>query len=475
VTPERDAGVVLADHVLAFPTGRLPAGTTTRTTLLVLDTLGAAIAAVEADGVTQLRELVRRAGGTPEAGIIATGERTTAAQAALVNATMARALEIDDVHEPGLTHATATMVPVALALASRRPELSGLDLLTAVALGIDAGCRLSVAPITELGGREYVPRSMSRTYQTGVLAGSLLAARVAGACRDVMLDTLGNAYSLCFGNLQALAEGTLMVRVGQGVAAQLAIQSYDFAAAGITGGRQPLEGTYGWFQAFWGGRYDTRSLLSGLGERFEVDAVSIKPYACCKYAHTAIAAALEIHDHPAFELSDVERVRVHVYSADCWDLLCEPLALKADPAALAGSNGWALAQFSFPFTVACALARGGLTTSDLSDEARADPGVVELLGKIDMVMVDTTRGLAELPEPGHVEVELAGGEVLDATVRRAVGHPERPMSVDDQVEKFRWCAGALGARRVEAIAEAALCLPELARASELAALLDPAA
>jgi 2-methylcitrate dehydratase PrpD len=92
-----------------------------------------------------------------------------------------------------------------------------------------------------------------------------------------------------------------------------------------------------------------------------------------------------------------------------------------------------------------------------------------------MVMVDTTRGLTELPEPGHVEVELAGGEMLEATVRRAVGHPERPMSVEDQIEKFRWCATALGARRIDAIAEAVLCLPELARASELAALLDPAA
>jgi 2-methylcitrate dehydratase PrpD len=475
VSDRRDAGVVLADHVRCFPTGGLPAATATRATLLVLDTLGAAIAAVDADGVVQLREVVRRAGGTPEAGVIGTGERTTAAQAALVNATMARALELDDVHETGLTHATATMVPVALAVAACRPEVTGSELLTAIALGVDAGCRLSMAPITELGGSGYAPRSMSRTYQTGVLAGSLVAARVAGAGRDVMLDALGHAYSQCFGNLQGLAEGALTVRVGQGVAAQLAIQALDFAAAGIGGGREPLEGRYGWFQAFWGGRYDTEPLFAGLGERFEVDAVSIKPYACCKYAHTAIAAALEIRERPRFQFTEVARVRVHVYSADCWDLLCEPLTLKADPLALADANGWTLAQFSFPFTIACALARGGLTTADLTQEARADPRVAELLGKIEMVMVDTTRGLAELPEPGHVEVELADRHVLEATVRRARGHPDRPMTVDEQIDKFRWCAVALGTRRVDAIAEAVLSLPDLAHASELAALLDPSA
>jgi 2-methylcitrate dehydratase PrpD len=386
---------------------------------------------------------------------------------------MVRALEIDDVHELGLTHATATMVPVAFAVAARRPEITGLQLLTALALGIDAGSRLSMVPITALGGDRYAPRSMSRTYQTGVLAGSLVAARVAGADRDVTLDAFGNGYSQCFGNLQGLAEGTLMVRVGQGVAAQLAIQAFDFAAAGIGGGREPLEGTYGWFQAFWGGRCSTDPLFDGLGERFEVDAVSIKPYACCKYAHTGIAAALEVRERPEFSLDAVRRVSVDVYSQDCWDLLCEPVEHKSDPAALVGANGWTLAQFSFPFTIACALARGGLTTGDLTPEARADPRVVDLLDKIDMVMVDTTRGLAELPEPGHVAVELHDGTVLESTVRRAVGHPDRPMSVDDQVAKFRWCAAALGDARVEAITEAVLHLPELARASELALLLDP--
>jgi 2-methylcitrate dehydratase PrpD len=468
-----DAGMVLTDHVMSFPAGRLPESTAARTALVTLDTIGAALAAVDADGVRELRKVVSRWGGTPEAGIFGTGERAPAGHAALVNATMARALEIDDVHEIGLTHATATMVPVALALAARRPEVTGAEVLTSIALGIDAGCRLSMAPVTDLGGASYAPRSMSRTYQTGVLAGSLVAARVAGVDIETARDVFGNAYSQCFGNLQGLAEGTLTVRVAQGVAAQMAVQALDFGAAGIGGGRHPLEGRYGWFQAFWGGRYDTKPLLDGLGERFEVESVSIKPYACCKYAHTAIAAAVDIRSQAGFDPRAVERIRVHVYSADCWDLLCEPLALKADPAALGGAGGWSLAQFSFPYTVACALARGGLTTGDLTLEARTDPLVVELLGKVEMVLFDTTRGLAELPEPGHVEVELAGGRHLEATVRRTIGHPDRPMSRDEQVEKFRWCAAAFGSRRVDAIAEAVLGLGQLASAAELAALLDP--
>lgn len=466
---------VLVDHVMSFPVGGVPAATAARTRLLVLDTVGAALAAVDADGVTQLRSVVNDWGGVPEAGIIGTGERTSAPHAAMVNATMARALELDDVHEVGLTHATATIVPVALAVAARRPSLTGSDLLTAIALGIDAGCRLSMAPLTDLGGESYIPRSMSRTYQTGVLAGSLVAARLAGLDREAARDAFGLAYSQCFGNLQGLAEGVLSVRVAQGVAAQLAVQAMDLGAAGVSGGREPLEGKYGWFQAFWGGRYDSAAITDGLGDRFEVDAVSIKPYACCKYAHTAIAAALELRNRDDFDLARVDRIRVRVFSHDCWDLLCEPLSHKADPVALAGPDGWALAQFSFPYTVACALARGGVTTADLTDAARTDERVLDLLGKVEMVMVDATRDLTELPEPGHVEVIMADGTSLEAVVRRAVGHPDRPMTVDDQVDKFRWCAEAFGPSRVDAMCEAILALDGLASAAELSALLDPAA
>ncbi len=472
---ERDVGEVLTDHVLGFPLGGLPVATASRTKLVILDTLGAALAAVEADGVRQLRGLVRRWGGAEEAGLIGAAGRVPAPNAALVNATMARALELDDVHEVGLTHATATMVPVALAVADSRPETTGQELLTAVALGIDAGCRLSMTPITDLGGASYVPRSMSRTYQTGVLGGSLVAARLAGLTGDVAHDVFGNAYSQCFGNLQGMAEGVLSVRVGQGVSAQLAVQAMELAAAGISGGRQSLEGRYGWFQAFWGGRYDTKPLLDELGERFEVDNVSIKPYACCKYGHTAIAAAVAIRGEEGFDLDAIERVRVHVFSADCWDMLCEPLSLKTSPEALASPNGWSLAQFSFPYMVACALVRGGLTITDLADEVRTDQRVLDLLSKVEMVMEDTTRGLAELPEPGHVEVDVAGGRHIEATVRRAIGHPERPMTVDDQIEKFQWCAAALGADRVAAIIDATLQLDSLPRVSELTELLYGAA
>ena len=64
-------------------------------------------------------------GGSPDATVIGTGARVPAHNAALVNSALARAMELDDVHEQALVHATATMVPVALAVAEQAGGVSG--------------------------------------------------------------------------------------------------------------------------------------------------------------------------------------------------------------------------------------------------------------------------------------------------------------------------------------------------------------
>jgi 2-methylcitrate dehydratase PrpD len=261
-----------------------------------------------------------------------------------------------------------------------------------------------------------------------------------------------------------------MVRVQQGLAASSAVLAMELARGGVGGIRHPLQGIYGWFQAFYRGCYDPSVLLDGLGERFEVDQLSIKPYACCKYGHNAIAAAVEITEDPAFALDQIESVSVTVGSRDCWDLICAPLEVKADPERLAGADGWALAQFSLPFMVACALSRGGLTVSDLEPAARADARLAGVLRVLKVEVEDHLLTKVELPEPGHVEVRLRDGTTLQRTVTRALGHPDRPMTAAQQLDKFRWCTGRLDPRQADRLAEAILHVEELSDVSELVAL-----
>lgn len=473
--PEGDAATALVGFAVGCRYEDLPPDTVAATKRLVLDTIGAALAGTDAAGVAELRRLVAGRGGRPEARLWGTGESVPAPSAALVNATAARALELDDVHEVALVHATATMLPVALAAADRRGGVSGREVLTAVAAGIEVCVRLALATQMSLGGEQHVRRVMSLTTQTATLAGSLVAARLADLTAEQARDAFGVAYSSMPGNLQMLLEGARVVRVMQGVSAQLAVQSAELAAIGVDGPRQVLEGPAGFYRAFHRGDYSRERLLGGLGDTFHVPEVSIKPYACCKAGHTAISAAVQAASAvpDGLAASDVDRIVVRVAGRDTWDILVDPPSRKADPAQLAAADAVALAQFSLPFMVACGVLRRGLTVADLTAEARGDRELHELIRRTEIVVTDTVRGVAQLPEPGHVEIHLRDGRVSVGRCDRVLGHPAMPMTDDQVAGKFRGNAHRLGADRAEAVAAAVLALDEVDDVRTLTALTVP--
>ena len=467
-----DAAAVLAAHVAAART--LPEASRRAAARLALDTIGAAIAAHDAAGLPGIRRVIEGWGGRPDATVIGTGARVPAHNAALVNSALARAMELDDVHEQALVHATATTVPVALAVAEQAGGVSGRRFTDAVALGNDIACRLALAVDMRLGGADRRPRVMSLTYQTGVLAGSLVAGRVAGLGSGQLLDCLGVGYSQVAGNLQGLFEGTLTVRLQQGIAAQSAVMALEFARAGITGAHDALEGRAGWYPAFFGGRYGyvRDRLTGGLGETFRGDEISIKPYACCKYGHNAITAAIALHDDPVISPGSIAEVVVRV-GQDTWDIICDPVSVKASPEQLAGPDGLALAQFSLPFMVATALLRGGLSAAELDAGWRADPALASLLPAVTIVVDDADLTPDMIPEPGRVEVVLADGRRRTAEAARTPGHPEHPLDDAALHAKFRSCVRRLGSRGTEALLEALTHLDEVEDMRQVARLTVP--
>jgi 2-methylcitrate dehydratase PrpD len=162
-----------------------------------------------------------------------------------------------------------------------------------------------------------------------------------------------------------------------------------------------------------------------------------------------------------FAPDDVERIVVHVAGRDTWDILVDPPSRKADPDQLAAEDAVPLAQFSLPFMVACGVLRRGLTVADLSPQARADPLLHELIRRTEVVVTDSVRGVAQLPEPGYVELHPKDGRSSVARSDRVLGHPAMPMSDDQVAEKFRANAHVLPVPRAERIATMVLDLEDL--------------
>jgi len=109
-----DAIVPLAKHLIERNFADIPLEVIQATKKSILDTLAGILAGSSALGCP---EIVRQAihwGGREESTIINYRQKVPVFLAALANGTMARAVDFDDVFEPGTLHASTSIVPLSL-------------------------------------------------------------------------------------------------------------------------------------------------------------------------------------------------------------------------------------------------------------------------------------------------------------------------------------------------------------------------
>jgi 2-methylcitrate dehydratase PrpD len=469
----RDAIVDVVEWARALRYEDIPPPVADTVKQRVLDLVAAALAGTRADGVPELVGLVRRWGGRPECGVFGSPMRTSLPLAVLVNATVARSLELDDVHERALLHPTVATAPLGLAVAEQSPEVDGRQLVVALTAAQEMMCRLGLAPEYHVSGPRHRPRGWSYTYQCGILGGALVAALLRAYDQDRTLDALGNAYTALAGNQQAIKEATLAIRVQQGVAAQTAAQSADLAGAGITGPHEVLEGRYGWLTYWQGGAFDRAEVVDGLGERWTIADTSVKPYPVCRITHNAVDATLAVMREAGIGPDEVDRLVVHVNSEESWEEVVDPLERRRRPTSPMD------AQFSLPYICATAAARGPITLAHLSEEAIADPGVLAVAERVHPVLDPGFEAVGGrvIPMPVAVDLYTRGGAVFTHTSDVPTGHPRKALGWSGIEAKVRDCARWAGSGDDGAVEEAITLVRDLENVADpgrLVALLSRA-
>src|SRR5581483_8921122 len=111
--------------------------------LLALDTLGDALAAVPEDFGRAALHAAERLGGPPESTLIGRPGRVAAANAALANGTLAHGLDFDDTREDAIVHTGSVAVTAALA-AAEAAGASGAGMLEALIAGVEVMCRIGL-------------------------------------------------------------------------------------------------------------------------------------------------------------------------------------------------------------------------------------------------------------------------------------------------------------------------------------------
>jgi 2-methylcitrate dehydratase PrpD len=422
----------LADFVVGFDYEDMPGQVARQAKLVLLDTLGAMLAASSPDysAVRAITEFVEASGGTPESTVVGMGCKTSCVNAALANGTLAYYADIEPTHIGSIVHAAAVVVPSSLAVAERE-GLTGKHFLTALVLGVDVACRVSYA---------LDPRALYRRgFHPSAVAGCFGATAAASSLLGLNAAQLKNAFGLTSTQASGLLTWTDDLTENSrpfntGIAARNGVTSALLARAGFGGPPDAFEAKYDLFTAFSGTSHPDE-LTAKLGQRFMIKEMIFKLYACCGLLHPALDGLLRIASVHLLDIADVEAITLRM--AESAAPIIDGNRLKSH-----------CAQYILPL----ALLQRRVAIADVLLERQLHPRVDTLSRRVSVVGDPELEKTFPKRRRSIVEVVTKGGRNHIEQVEFPKGYPENPLTEGELQDKFfDLTVPAVGRRRAAKI------------------------
>jgi 2-methylcitrate dehydratase PrpD len=422
---------------------RVPSRVRERARHLILDSVGTGIAAI---GAPWAEATFAAAGdlGSGTSPVLGYGRTLAMRDAALMNGLVTHGLDYDDTHSRGVIHATVSAFPTAL-VAADQAGATGADLLLAYIAAMEVSTRIAAVGAGGFHGFGFHPTGLIGAFGSTLAAGKLL-----GLNARQMAMAQGIVLSMAGGSLEFLADGAWTKRMHPGWAASSALTAVTLAKRGFVGPPAAYEGRFGLYALYL--RDAAPTLLAeathGLGETWEIEAVSVKPLPACHMTHAAIDAAIALRAEHGLAAEDIAHVTVLVPEGVI-PIVCEPVAPKRTP-----QTGYD-AQFSIPYTVATALLTGKFTLDALDAAALNDPAVLDLATRVDYAIDPDS----DYPKhfTGEVIVETRDGRTLRHREGINRGASDRPLSnADIDAKYFENAARTVDAARAAEVRAAVL-------------------
>lgn len=405
----------LAEFVAGVSLQDIPAPVIERVKIHLLDALATGYVGTHLSWSRMVAELVAQEGGAPQSSVFGAARQVNAPQAALLNGVLIGGYEAN--HSGHLTHSAATVTPAALAIAER-DHAPGRELLLALAIGTEVGCRIGYAQTRVVEDE--------RGFHNLAVNGPFAAAAATGKLLGLNAECQGWAFGIAGSQSGGLAEyawdGAMTKRLHPGLASRGGLESAVLASRGFTGPQTVIEGPFGLFNAFSPAPRPER-VLADIGHTWHLTRTMIKRYPCHGTGQPVVAALEELKAAHAIDPAQVSRV--HIKTNDGHHTLA-PRFLDPDP-----TNHMA-AQCSIPFTTAVAVVRDLSDPLQYDESALVDEQVRRVARLVTWEAIDDGGG-----KPLHLEIELvAGGETFSATGGPYRGSVDNLASFDDIEDKF---------------------------------------
>jgi 2-methylcitrate dehydratase PrpD len=426
----------------------LPASVTAQARRCLLDLVGVAAAGSRTPAARLARAHAASQMRSSEGGarLLFDGRRASRAGAAFAGATAIDSFDAHDGHALIKGHVGVMILPTLLAYADDGVPLDGRTFLTALALGYELGTRCGIA-------QHGTAPDYHASGSWGALAVATIAARLRGLDAGTLREAVGVAeYWGPRSQMMRYVTNPTMVKDASGWGAFVGVSALELAADGFTGAPAVVIESPA-----------TAFAWDDLGRRWRILEQYFKPYPVCRWTQPAVEAALALRR--AHDLAPEAVARIEVASfREAVSLACRRPA-DTDRA-----------QYSTPWAVAAAVARGRLTADEVMGDALADPEIRRLSDGAQLTISEEFAARFPAERWAEVRLTLVDGRVLVSEPATARGNPDAPLPDHELREKFRALTepmlGRARAREIETLVDG---LPESTSVMPLLdALLSPA-
>lgn len=377
----------------------------------ILDFLAVVIGAAHLPATEVILGYIRDAGGTPQATVPVSGERTNPVNVALALGVMGHVLDFDDTHLPTILHGTTPVMSSVLPLTEWLGR-SGEELLSAYATGFEVAARVALA---------MHPAHYDAGWHVTATAGTLGAAAASAQLLKLGPDQTASALGLAA--TQAAGErehfGTMAKAFGVAKAAANGTLAGQLAQRGFDAAPDSLQGRRGLF-AVMAAHVQPDRLSAGLGQSWELEHSGLKPYPCGIVTHASVDAALRIRNQADLRPADIAGIHMRVHP------LVLELTNKQSPRTGLES------KFSVAFLVALAICRGRVDPFSIVDSSTGDSDIRQVA---EVVQLEADQSLSE--GEAYAAVHLTDGRTLREHIPIATGMPGNPMTDEQRLAKAR--------------------------------------
>ena len=406
---------ILARHVVDTDYEDLPQHVLAAAKTFILDSIGVGVAGSDGVWVEDLIRTVKRWGAGDQARVLVHGSHLPPTSAAIVNAYQIHCLEYDCVNEGAVLHPMATIMGAVLAEIDSGGVVSGRDLITAVATGVDSSCVLGLSSKS--------PMRFFRPSTAGAFGATAAVAKLRNFDTATLVNAYGATYGQISGTLQPHYEGSPVLGMQIGFCARGALSACDLAQAGLDGPKDIISGMYGYL-VLYEGEFDHEGPFSRLGEDWQLSRVSHKPFPSGRLTHGMIDGVQRLQKKYGLKAADVLNVRCIV----------PPLAHRLTGRPDIDSPEPNYAKLCIPFVTATALIEGTVEVKHFRSAWLNKRSVHDLAARIKSI--ESNERDQNVMVPQRLEIDLRDGQRLAVDIPAILGHPDNPLSYDDNIEKF---------------------------------------